>query len=81
MTEFPTVTLDPNLGASASTPQVRPARKLRCNRVQRHPGGGIKVAQIPHRPAVNREALCSPANGHRSALNVRVTTDFPDLAL
>lgn len=45
-----TVTLNPALDLSTSTPSVVPAHKLRCAEPLRHPGGGgINVARVLHR--------------------------------
>jgi 6-phosphofructokinase 2 len=54
MADVLTVTLNPALDVSASTPGVRPTSKLRCDEVQRHPGGGgINVARVLHRLGVD----------------------------
>lgn len=59
MTDVLTVTLNPALDVSACTAHVRPTSKLRCDRVQRHPGGGgINVARVLQRLGADCEALC-----------------------
>ena len=58
MAEILTVTINPALDVSASTNQVRPAHKLRCQQVQRHPGGGgVNVARVLHRLGAQVAAL------------------------
>ena len=50
MQDIVTVTMNPALDVSSTTAQVRPTSKLRCQNVQRHPGGGgINVARVLHR--------------------------------
>ena len=45
-----TLTLNPALDVSTSTPRVEPDRKLRCTAGRRDPGGGgINVARVAHR--------------------------------
>jgi len=59
MTDIITVTVNPALDVSASTAQVRPTSKLRCDQVERHPGGGgVNVARVLHRLGADCEALC-----------------------
>jgi 6-phosphofructokinase 2 len=59
MTDILTVTLNPALDVSACTAQVRATSKLRCDRVQRHPGGGgINVARVLQRLGAACNALC-----------------------
>ncbi len=59
MTDILTVTMNPALDVSASTARIRPTSKLRCDRVQRHPGGGgINVARVLHRLGAECEAMC-----------------------
>jgi 6-phosphofructokinase 2 len=59
MADVLTVTLNPALDVSASTPGVRPTSKLRCNQVQRHPGGGgVNVARVLHRLGADCVAVC-----------------------
>lgn len=58
MAEILTVTINPALDVSASTAQVRPAHKLRCQQVHRHPGGGgVNVARVLHRLGAQVSAL------------------------
>ncbi|QDL54096.1 1-phosphofructokinase family hexose kinase [Rhodoferax aquaticus] len=53
-----TITMNPALDVSASTAKVEHTRKLRCQQVQRHPGGGgINVARVLHRLGVDCGAL------------------------
>lgn len=50
MVRILTLTLNPALDVSARTAQVRPTSKLRCEAVERHPGGGgINVARALRR--------------------------------
>lgn len=59
MTDIITVTANPALDVSASTVQVRPTSKLRCDEVERHPGGGgVNVARVLHRLGADCQALC-----------------------
>lgn len=59
MTDILTVTMNPALDVSANTARMRPTSKLRCDRVQRHPGGGgINVARVLHRLGADCAALC-----------------------
>jgi len=59
MADVLTVTLNPALDVSASTPGVHPTSKLRCDQVQRHPGGGgINVARVLHRLGADCMAVC-----------------------
>lgn len=59
MTDIITVTVNPALDVSASTAQVRPTSKLRCDQVERHPGGGgVNVARVLHRLGADCQALC-----------------------
>lgn len=59
MSDILTVTLNPALDVSVITPTVRPTSKLRCDAVQRHPGGGgINVARVLHRLGADCAALC-----------------------
>ncbi|MDE2418110.1 MAG: 1-phosphofructokinase family hexose kinase [Burkholderiales bacterium] len=59
MTDIITVTVNPALDVSASTVHVRSTSKLRCDQVQRHPGGGgINVARVLHRLGADCQALC-----------------------
>jgi len=59
MSDIITVTVNPALDVSASTPQVRPTSKLRCDQVERHPGGGgVNVARVLHRLGSDCKALC-----------------------
>jgi 6-phosphofructokinase 2 len=54
MLDIVTVTMNPALDVSSTTAQVRPTSKLRCEQVQRHPGGGgINVARVLHRLGAN----------------------------
>jgi 6-phosphofructokinase 2 len=47
MVKILTLTLNPALDVSARTAQVRPTSKLRCDAVERHPGGGgVNVARV-----------------------------------
>lgn len=58
MLDIVTVTMNPALDVSATTAQVRPTSKLRCQHVQRHPGGGgINVARVLHRLGAKCRAL------------------------
>jgi 6-phosphofructokinase 2 len=58
MPDILTITMNPALDVSASTAHVQPTRKLRCQQVQRHPGGGgINVARVLHRLGVDCAAL------------------------
>ena len=58
MTHILTITLNPALDVSASTHDVRHTSKLRCDAVERHPGGGgINVARVLHRLGVDCTAL------------------------
>ncbi len=44
------ITANPALDVSAVTQHIRPTSKLRCDQVERHPGGGgINVARVLHR--------------------------------
>jgi len=59
MSDILTVTLNPALDVSAITERVRPTSKLRCDAVQRHPGGGgINVARVLHRLGAECQAVC-----------------------
>jgi 6-phosphofructokinase 2 len=59
MADILTVTLNPALDVSALTPHVQPTRKLRCQQVQRHPGGGgVNVARVLHRLGADCAAVC-----------------------
>jgi 6-phosphofructokinase 2 len=59
MADILTVTLNPALDVSSRTERVRPTSKLRCNQVQRHPGGGgVNVARVLHRLGSDCAALC-----------------------
>jgi len=63
-----TITANPALDVSAVTPQIRPTSKLRCEQVQRHPGGGgINVARMLHRLGVECCAVY-PQGGTTGAL-------------
>ncbi len=70
-----TVTANPALDVSAVTPQVRPTSKLRCDQVQRHPGGGgINVARMLHRLGVDCCAVY-PQGGTTGALLTSLLAD------
>lgn len=59
MADILTVTMNPALDVSAITPGVHPTRKLRCDQVQRHPGGGgVNVARVLQRLGADCAALC-----------------------
>ncbi len=58
MTDILTVTMNPCIDVSAVTEHIRPTSKLRCQQVQRHPGGGgINVARVLHRLGADCAAL------------------------
>ena len=58
MTTILTLTLNPALDVSARTPQVRHTSKLRCESVERHPGGGgVNVARVLQRLGADVQAL------------------------
>jgi 6-phosphofructokinase 2 len=50
MTDIVTLTMNPCVDVSTSTPRVQPIRKLRCSEPRREPGGGgINVARVLRR--------------------------------
>lgn len=59
MSDILTVTMNPALDVSARTGHIHPTSKLRCDQVERHPGGGgINVARVLHRLGADCTALC-----------------------
>ena len=59
MSDILTVTMNPALDVSARTGHLHPTSKLRCDQVERHPGGGgINVARVLHRLGADCAALC-----------------------
>ena len=63
-----TVTMNPTIDISASTPRVEPVRKLRCRNDKRDPGGGgINVARVASRLGAECRAIY-PAGGSSGAL-------------
>lgn len=59
MSDIITVTANPALDVSACTSLVLPTSKIRCDQVQRHPGGGgINVARVLHRLGADCLAVC-----------------------
>ena len=63
MRDVLTVTLNPALDLSTSAAHVVPTHKVRCDTLQRHPGGGgVNVARVIHRLGGNCTALY-PAGG------------------
>jgi 6-phosphofructokinase 2 len=59
MSDILTVTMNPALDVSVRTGHLLPTRKLRCDQVERHPGGGgINVARVLHRLGADCAALC-----------------------
>lgn len=68
MIDVLTVTLNPALDLSTSAPQVLPTHKIRCETLQRHPGGGgVNVARVIHRMGGQCSALY-PAGGASGAV-------------
>lgn len=58
MTDILTITLNPAVDVSSTTPRLMPAHKMRCSHTQRHPGGGgINVARVLHRLGADALAL------------------------
>lgn len=70
-----TLTPNPALDVSARTPQVRHTRKLRCDTVERHPGGGgINVARVLHRLGAD-VAACYTSGGTTGQLLTELLAD------
>lgn len=70
-----TITANPALDVSAVTQHIRPTSKLRCDQVERHPGGGgINVARVLHRLGVECCAVY-PEGGTNGALLTALLTD------
>lgn len=60
MTDIVTITLNPALDVWTQTSTVLATHKLRCEAVQRHPGGGgINVARVLHRLGAECTAVCA----------------------
>lgn len=67
-----TVTMNPTIDISATTPKVEPVRKLRCRNDKRDPGGGgINVARVATRLGAACRAVF-PAGGSSGALLARL---------
>jgi 6-phosphofructokinase 2 len=63
MSTIVTITMNPTIDLSVSTPKVEPVHKLRCSAVRRDPGGGgINVARVIKRLGGDCAALY-PAGG------------------
>src|SRR5579859_3925003 len=63
MLRIATITLNPAIDVSTSTPRVAPERKLRCSAGRRDPGGGgINVARVVRRLGGEATAVY-PAGG------------------
>ncbi|TFZ04381.1 1-phosphofructokinase family hexose kinase [Ramlibacter rhizophilus] len=63
MTSLLTLTLNPAVDVSTRTQRLVPSHKLRCEAVQRHPGGGgINVARVAMRLGMRVQAVF-PAGG------------------
>jgi 6-phosphofructokinase 2 len=68
MLDVLTVTLNPALDLSTSAAHVVPTHKIRCESLQRHPGGGgVNVARVIHRLGGQCTALY-PAGGANGAV-------------
>jgi 6-phosphofructokinase 2 len=60
MTRILTVTMNPALDVWADTSRIIATSKMRCEHVQRHPGGGgVNVARVLHRLGADCVALCA----------------------
>jgi len=58
MTDILTITLNPAVDVSSTTPRLMPAHKMRCTHTQRFPGGGgINVTRVLHRLGADSLAL------------------------
>jgi len=58
MTDILTVTLNPAVDVSSTTPRLMPAHKMRCTQTHRYPGGGgINVTRVMDRLGANSLAL------------------------
>jgi len=75
MRDVLTVTLNPALDLSTSAVHVVPTHKVRCNILQRHPGGGgVNVARVIHRMGGDCTALY-PAGGASGAVFQQLLND------
>jgi 6-phosphofructokinase 2 len=58
MTDILTITLNPAVDVSSTTPRLMPAHKMRCAQTQRYPGGGgINVTRVLQRLGADSLAL------------------------
>lgn len=58
MTDILTITLNPAVDVSSTTPRLMPAHKMRCTQTHRYPGGGgINVSRVLHRLGADSLAL------------------------
>ena len=58
MTDILTITLNPAVDVSSTTPRLMPAHKMRCTQTHRYPGGGgINVTRVLHRLGADSLAL------------------------
>ena len=75
MTAITTLTLNPALDVSTSTPEIRPADKLRCAPERRDPGGGgINLARVIRRLGGDATAVY-PAGGSTGAMLTALLKD------
>jgi 6-phosphofructokinase 2 len=75
MRDVLTVTINPALDLSTSAAHVVPTHKVRCDTLQRHPGGGgVNVARVIHRLGGDCTALY-PAGGASGAVFQQLLND------
>ena len=59
-----TITVNPCIDISAHVPELKPDKKLHCNRLKKEPGGGgINISRVIHRFGGSTKALY-PAGGY-----------------